>query len=890
MLSACGEGAPADDLAGPASKVDAGLVEAVTAGETLVSVDLAETAADLRRWPTPGTRYRALKELIRSSLRHERFSLERDFPHLPVFAARLDGPQALAALASRAGVAHVHGVREVQPATAPATSVAFIRQDRAVEAAGEAFLGAGTFVAVLDTGLDHAGQRTPADTLPTAELPAARAGAFGSCVAGAVDAEGGRSFTGTGCRIDYVRDFAPSDGAADDDGHGTNVAGVVARVAPGTRLIGLDVFRRTTQGPSANSLDVTAAIDWAVGERTRYNADAAAGRHIAALNMSLGSGKFGKPCGTASDPFALPIRTARAAGILSAVASGNNGYAGALASPACVPEALSVGAVLWTTAQAGTSYPGAGRCTDGAAPADTPSCFSNTAPFLTMLAPGVAITAAGITDQGTSQATPHVAGAIAALAGAIAERRDSAGWAEAKADAVAARLTRGAPVVYDKRNKLSFPRLDLLSAAVGASTSGTVWTNKVNQGVAAPLSLTADGYGPRFTSWAVTATPGTAAFAAAPWNDLASAAGTVSVTSAPTISVPPKTASGTLLPLLGALRSAEGEAVYARGAVLGVDLASPVTGRVSVTATGKPRELSVAWSDFRDPLSGIAKYRVFAGLAKAPKCGDATTPAAVELGPEAAARTFSNLGAEDGVPQSFWVCAVDAAGNSSAMASATGASKPEADGPTGTATLGTGTPILNTKKAAVEIVAADESDTDDDSGVDFFCVAPAAASSCANWVALTSRAAPKATSPFVRTVTLPDGPVTLWLKDKWGNSTKLDPHDALSPTNAVVDTTAPREGVLTAARQSPADTTVRFTLTGWSDATTGIVSLLVAEDAAKAPASCAGGQQKSLVGGPYNTLGITYTGTLALGSARSYRVCAVDAYGNVSKGKTVTVR
>src|SRR5262249_39003009 len=91
--------------------------------------------------------------------------------------------------------------------------------------------------------------------------------------------------------------------------------------------------------------------------------------------------------------------------------SGNEAYNGSIASPACVPAAVSVGAV-YDANLGGRSWTG---CTDSTTAADKVTCFTNMANFLTILAPGAMITAADATYAGTSQAAPHIAGAVAAL-------------------------------------------------------------------------------------------------------------------------------------------------------------------------------------------------------------------------------------------------------------------------------------------------------------------------------------------------------------------------------------------------------------------------------------------------------------------------------------------
>ena len=54
-------------------------------------------------------------------------------------------------------------------------------------------------------------------------------------------------------------------------------------------------------------------------------------------------------------------------------------------------------------------------CTESSTAKDKVACFSNSAPFLSLLAPGAMISGGGVSLGGTSQAAPHVAGALALL-------------------------------------------------------------------------------------------------------------------------------------------------------------------------------------------------------------------------------------------------------------------------------------------------------------------------------------------------------------------------------------------------------------------------------------------------------------------------------------------
>jgi subtilisin family serine protease len=294
-------------------------------------------------------------------------------------------------------------------------SAPLIRQDKTLTLGTT---GQGAAVAVLDTGVDYTQS------------------AFGSCTAPSVPA---------GCRVLAAKEIAPDDGQLDAYGHGTNVAGIVAGIATGSSIVTYDVF----EGATASSDVINAAIDDVITNRDTYN--------IVAINMSLGGGSSTAPCSSQfSNPFKASIDSARANGILTVAASGNDAISDAIAFPACTPGAVSVGAVY--DANLGGLRWGSNLCTDFTTAADQITCFSNSAPFLTLLAPGALITAAGLTYGGTSQATPHVSAAVAVL---------RAAYPGDTLDQTVARMTGTGVPITDSRNGITTPRLDLL-AAVGA--------------------------------------------------------------------------------------------------------------------------------------------------------------------------------------------------------------------------------------------------------------------------------------------------------------------------------------------------------------------------------------------------------------------------------------
>jgi uncharacterized repeat protein (TIGR02543 family) len=105
-------------------------------------------------------------------------------------------------------------------------------------------------------------------------------------------------------------------------------------------------------------------------------------------------------------------------------------------------------------------------CNDISTFADKVTCFSNSAPFLTLLAPGAIVNAAGISMSGTSQATPHVAGAAAVL---------RAAYPDDSVSQTVARMKQGKSVT-DPRNGIVTPRVDVVNT-LGNSTDYTLVTS-----------------------------------------------------------------------------------------------------------------------------------------------------------------------------------------------------------------------------------------------------------------------------------------------------------------------------------------------------------------------------------------------------------------------------
>lgn len=406
--------------------------------DVLVTFDGASTLSSARaaahgssrgllRRTEPG--YRALKAGLH--IRVPGLRVLEDYRALPVQLVRIDSRRQLARLTADPSVVGIGADRA--DTLALAQSLPLIGQPAAA-AAGHT--GSGVAVAVLDTGVDYTRS------------------AFGGC-----------SAPGTpGCKVVVARDFAPEDGMRDDPAagfHGTNVSGIVAGVAPGAKILGLDVF----SGLVSRTSTQVAAINFVIAQQATYN--------VRAINMSFGASESFNttPCNEPMDARVAAFANARAVGIIPVVASGNNRFANGLnhigiSRPACISGALPVGAVydsdigahLWGGPDVNDT------CTDNVTAADRIPCFSQVWANPMMLAPGALIRAAGVTQGGTSQASPHVAGAVAVLF-------DAAG--PPTPTAIENALRNSGPSILDSLVGQGFHRLDLPAsiAALGAAAS-----------------------------------------------------------------------------------------------------------------------------------------------------------------------------------------------------------------------------------------------------------------------------------------------------------------------------------------------------------------------------------------------------------------------------------
>ncbi|MCK6555540.1 S8 family serine peptidase [Candidatus Binatia bacterium] len=244
------------------------------------------------------------------------------------------------------------------------------------------YRGAGTKIAVIDTGVDY----THAD--------------LGGCF-------------GSGCKVIGGYDFVSGDSdPADDNGHGTHVAataagsGGLAGVAPEAQILAYKVLDAGGYGSWSS---VIGGIELA----TDPNGDGDPSDHATVANLSLGGP------GDENDVVSAAIDNATVAGMLCVIAAGNSGPGYfTLGSPGVARTALTVAAtddadgVAWFSSRGPTEVEGLLKPEMAAPGVDVCAAMA----VNTMLGP-LCIDGQHMYISGTSMATPHVAGAAALLRG-----------------------------------------------------------------------------------------------------------------------------------------------------------------------------------------------------------------------------------------------------------------------------------------------------------------------------------------------------------------------------------------------------------------------------------------------------------------------------------------
>ena len=298
-----------------------------------------------------------------------------------------------------------------------------------------------------------------------------------------------------------------------------------------------------------------------------------------------------------------------------------------------------------------------------------------------------------------------------------------------------------------------------------------------------------------------------------------------------------------------------------------LDTKAPVNGTLT-PAQLAGNQIQLGWTGFSDATSGITSYKLVRGTTlPAASCTGAAiyTPAATDT-------TYTDTGAQ-GVTYYYRLCAVDNAGNISTGATTPAVMAiPEVNKPSGTVSINQGN---YTSKAAVTL---NLTASDAYANVAAYCISNT--NMCTTWTKLTTPVTPFSTTTALAW-TLAAGAdgnrtVNVWYKDVWGNVS------APASATIILDTTAPVNGTLAI------NSTFTLSWNGFSDATSGIASYVLARDTKTYPACSTAsaviysGSQTSFNdrSGRHSTSGTTYY----------YRLCAVDNAGNISKGATTSMK
>ncbi len=352
--------------------------------------------------------------------------------------------------------------------------------------------GQGVGIAIIDDGIDYTHPRLGGGAFPNGKVVDGYD--LGQGDSDPFPLQGrAREYHGTGCA---------GIAAGDVDTVGDYIGGV----ASGAKLYALKVSEVDPDYGIVIWSDTAAnAIDWCVTHKNDHPA-----YPILVINLSIGHGQFDSPCDNIFDPYTAAVNSAVSAGITVVAAAGNGGFCSATARPACVANAISVGAVYdsnigmyppqgWVGCIEADSCVGfpcveclSGRCfSDPVTAADQVMTLSNSAPFLDLFAPGSQGHTTDVTgyegycselnDYGrctslefnpdfsaTSAAAAYASGAVACLQSASKARSGRF----LSPSEVRSLLTSNGDMVTDTKASITKPRINLGRAIEQIPQSG----------------------------------------------------------------------------------------------------------------------------------------------------------------------------------------------------------------------------------------------------------------------------------------------------------------------------------------------------------------------------------------------------------------------------------
>jgi len=361
-------------------------------------------SAEAEPRPVLHPKVRAQVDRVLSTLpRRSQARVLRRFERIPAVVMEVDAA-ALAALARDPRVLRVDIDTGGGMASAPDESTVLNQVHQLPELG---FAGNGMKVAVVDSGIDtdHADFR-------------------GRIV-------GQQCFCAANCCPNGAATQSGAGAAEDDQGHGTNVAGIVGGdgtvaprgALPAVSLVTVKMLDRN--GRFSSTADVLSALDWLAAQHP----------DVDAVNLSVGTDAlFAGDCDNAAawtQALAVAVANLDALGAVVTSSAGNQGNANAMSAPACLHAVLSTGAT-WDFSGGAVTFLG---CSETSTAPKQLACFSNRSTTTDLFAAGAFVRAPGFNGGtsnfgGTSQAAPMAAACAVALkqavpASTVAQRMDA---------------------------------------------------------------------------------------------------------------------------------------------------------------------------------------------------------------------------------------------------------------------------------------------------------------------------------------------------------------------------------------------------------------------------------------------------------------------------------